>query len=277
VIFLIIQYFDVSTKIVSRNIQWFGPSREKKITDYAQKHANVFNKIQADIICIQEVMKKGEITAEQIIKKMNGCWRYKISEKLEKSRERYAFMYNSEVCKLIESRLTPLKDNFSHPPFIGKFQHIASKFVFNVVSIHTKPLNKNGGELTKEEIANLLKVSEEIKKTSNSNIIIMGDLNWDFMTLRNKEELRNKFANSNFVTSLAVNKKSTMVKSKKQHDKIFLSAGFNNQNMYIQTDVVETKDSTLSDHEPIYVSFTSMYPSRTLILSLILNYLSSCF
>jgi len=140
---------------------------------------NIISKIVSkfDIVAIQEIQDEQQVTTSRLYYKLNKQYSYILGPRVgysHKRKEQYAFFYRNDTIRYINSYTYDDRlDEFSREPLIAKFR-LANHEALTLINIHTPP------KFATREIKKLPKVViDAIKKMSNINVILLGDLNAD--------------------------------------------------------------------------------------------------
>ncbi|MBU2998148.1 endonuclease/exonuclease/phosphatase family protein [Cellulophaga baltica] len=242
--------------LMSWNIRDFGQTKSSEELDII---AEILHKV--DIIAIQEVVSGyggaqavAKLTA--ILNRKGNKWDYVISNPTNSSKyatERYAFVWKTKLIK-IKNRgrlIKELDSLIDREPFLLDFY--MGKKKFTVLNFHSKPFDKD----PESEIKAL---TEYVKYSSNSSILIAGDFNID-----QSKAVFNDLKKSGFKAAVS-NKKTTLKRTCGQSeylnhaiDNIFYSQEITKlaSKVIDFVRVCENLDKArkLSDHLPVYFEF----------------------
>ena len=166
-----------SIKIASFNIRVFGQSKINK-----PEVMEVVSKVikRYDVVAIQEVRSKKQNVIPTLLSYVNDAdtdYDYIISQRLgrTKSKEQYAFVYNTKTVDLISESsyvVADPDDVFEREPFVAFFR--SGNFDFKLANNHIKP------EDVSAELSQLAVVINDIyNSSSEKDIIVLGDMNAD--------------------------------------------------------------------------------------------------
>ena len=166
---------DNSIMIATFNIQIFGRTKSSKnnVMEIITKIVSKF-----DIIAIQEIQDIRKVTARRLQSKLKKNYKHVLGPRVgysHRRKEQYAYFYNTNKVKLLRSYTYDDRlDDFSREPFIAEFKIKANKEKIVLINIHTPP------KFATREIKKLPEVIvDAMKRYSNVNIILLGDLNAD--------------------------------------------------------------------------------------------------
>lgn len=152
--------------IASWNLQVFG---QKKASDpalmdyYAQKMKHY------DIVVVQEIRDANGSAFEKLCRMLEG-YKCIVSSRSGRtnSKEQYGILYRKAVLlTTIDYNSPENQAKFERPPFEAKFSFL--DWNFSIVTIHTKP----------DDARKEMNYLEELLEDTNSETIILGDLNTD--------------------------------------------------------------------------------------------------
>ncbi|SMC35376.1 endonuclease/exonuclease/phosphatase family protein [Cellulophaga tyrosinoxydans] len=248
---------DVKISLASWNIKDFGQTKSREELD---EIAEILRDV--DIIAIQEVVAgyggaQAVAKLTDILNRKGSKWDYVISSPTNSSKyvtERYAFVWKTRDIK-IKNRgrlIKELDSLIDREPFLLDFYLGTKKFT--VLNFHSRPFDKD----PESEIKAL---TEYVKNSSNSSMLIAGDFNVD----QNKAVF-NDLKKSGFKAAVT-GKKTTIKRTCDQNDylnyaidNIFYSKNINKQEAKV-IDFVGVcgnldKARKLSDHLPVYLRFS---------------------
>lgn len=208
-----------SIKIAAFNIKIFGKKKceDKEVMVNLVKIAREF-----DIILVQEIRDASEETAQlflDFINSENGPkFAFIKSPRLgtTKSKEEYAFFYNTQKVKYIPEAFVYKEKNktdFEREPFVAGFK--SGNFDFILAGVHIKP------DSAEEEIGRLSSVVTDLLKDhpGEKDIIVLGDFNADQPYFSYQKN--NTFRDKNFFWIIN-DGQDTMVSSDSTYDRIVL-------------------------------------------------------
>ena len=172
---------DKTIRIGAFNIQIFGTTKASKpeVMDVLGKIIRTY-----DVVAIQEIRDISQTALPTLVDVVNSGdphYEYVVSERLGRtsSKEQYAYIYNNQTVKLIDTPHTYPEPNGTDPfhrePYIASFRAVGGNFDATLIAIHVDP-----DEAT-EEIPTLIDVITYAQDTypDEQDFIIMGDMNAD--------------------------------------------------------------------------------------------------
>lgn len=258
-VFIAFQGYSQDDKIslVSWNIKDFGQTKSNEELD---EIAEILREV--DIIAIQEVVAgyggaQAVAKLTDILNRKGNKWDYVISNPTNSSKyvtERYAFVWKTKHIKIKNrGRLVKELDSLiDREPFLLDFYMGQKKFT--ILNFHSRPFDKD----PESEIKAL---TEYVKNSSNSSMLIAGDFNVD----QNKTVFSD-LKKSGFKAAVS-GKKTTIKRTCEQNeylnyaiDNIFYAQNISKQEAKV-IDFVRVCDNLekarkLSDHLPVYLKFS---------------------
>jgi len=222
--------------IASWNLQIFGvtkASNETLLNYYADKLDDY------DISIVQEIRDKSGTAIQELAAKL-PAYHYIISDRAgtTSSKEQYAVFYNARATLIsYHDWTTETQSEFERPPLQVKFT--ADKWTFTIYTIHTKP----------DDVTNELINLENLIGASQSDVLIMGDLNADGSYY--DENNAAQFSNWEWVITNDMD--TTVAASNNTYDRIIINT--NAENNFLNAGTMKDVTKKESDHYLIYGVF----------------------
>jgi deoxyribonuclease-1-like protein len=179
--------------MASFNIQIFGQAKLKK-TEVVSVLAQIVRRF--DIIAIQEIRSINDPLLPKFIEVVNqddAAYGYVISPALGKSKEQFAFIFDTNRIEMIENSAFTMADPaklIHREPMIASFRTKTTEpgvepFSFTLINVHTDP------DETDTELNVLDDVFGIIQSQPEDDVILLGDLNVSYKKFGQLAEVRN--------------------------------------------------------------------------------------
>lgn len=248
-------------KIATFNIKVFGRTKAGK-PEVMSALAEIVRKY--DVVAIQELKDvsnsvPGLFLAE--INKLEPKYAMLLSPRTgqqeddQSSQEQYAFYYNTETVKPLDSGLLyddSERDYFQREPWLAHFQAVDGAFTFVLMNIHTRP------EAAVDEIAALAHVMKwaQEKYPDEDDLIAIGDFNAG-CSYASPEQLDAMVLSSSSYNWIIPHTADTNLSTSKScaYDRIVTTIG-TSEDFTDNWDVDEAfSNESISDHFPVWAEF----------------------
>lgn len=249
-------------RIATFNIQNLGLTKMGK-ADVVKQLVGIVRKY--DVIAIQEISDKSNVTANRFLNSINQGQKVKYGLLLSQrsgqqdddatDQEQYAFYYNTAtVADLGHSMLynDSVHDYFCREPFLAHFKVARGNFSFVICTIHTKPT------AALEEIGALNEVVAwaKTKYAGEDDFIVLGDYNASCTYVTPSQLDGLEFRSNNYQWIIADTVKTNLSSKQCAYDRIVITKASTSTDFDGKWGVDRCFTSkAVSDHWPVWAEF----------------------